>query len=93
MDKYPHNKFVDAIIGIFINLFICALAFNIYLVLNGLDSKFALVTTIILFVVFDFFVIRKLLKARKFIAIGMIIAIFIPLLIVLLIIGTCSSLF
>lgn len=102
MEEYYQNnrqKRADFITGLIINLVVGVIAGVIYLgsylLLTGLDVTIrriimGVITAVIvsLVAIYEVWKIRKHLKQRRYIAIGMIVGLIIPLLAV----GTCSPL-
>ncbi len=90
------SKTRDFIIGFFINIGIAAATFASYFMFyalgmtNSKGTTIAVISMGILFMfLLQFYLIRKYLRERRYIAIGLISAIVFPLLVV----GTCSPLF
>lgn len=99
MNEYYQNKedkTADFIKGFFINVGIGAVAFCLYWIFyaiglgsSNISKGIAISIVIILLAIIEFLLIKKHLKTRRYIAIGMIVAIVVPLLVV----GACSPLF
>lgn len=74
-------------LGAFISYWLIALISNMNLGRNGAALSVLLIVVVLIYV--EYYYIRKYLKEKKYVAIGMIIAIVFPL----LVIGTCSPIF
>lgn len=89
------DKTSDFVIGFFINVGIIVAAFCLYWVfyaigldtgLSNISKGIAISIVLILLAIIEFLLIKKHLKARRYIAIGMIVAFIVPL----LVFGACS---
>ena len=91
----PSKKTTDFIIGFFLNIVIGGLHFSLYwlayVIVNFFNSSRA-ITTILLIVIIcsvEWIVIRHFFKSRRYIAIGMLASLLLPLLVT----GFCSIVF
>ena len=99
IDRYkePRKKTIDFIIGFFLNIVIGAGHFSLYFLLYGVANSFSgngmsMVVTVLLIALItsvEWFTIRHFFKNRKYIAIGMLASLLLPLLVT----GFCSVMF